>query len=488
MPGRIGLVDLRDLASRYAWHGLKITPALSDAELEPAGPAEARFEPPDVVLAIVPYSGEELVHASRAWLEDAAHVFVLRVPGEPFDDPEVERHAEEQWRALALSFTVRVELADYRSPADLRAAVARAQATAAELDERSPPPAPPSPRELARSPRFELVTSARPIFDERSVIAWSLLAGPGEPALDSAHGVVSLEKPPPVVTLEDRRGTRSRLPDGRLLERQGRSPWRIDDRNVTVYGHLALGFAPHHHVGWTGVRMMVFWVYVGKRDVGVLSASDHDFPCGPSKKLYGYEDNDPVRVDLAPDLSFVAYHFEHDVLLTSAIPISWRKAGPLEVADFPRDPRRAVFFVRDEDDGRTDLLDEDVRSHAPVIVLGNSPAIRYALDLGGSTYRIDGTAPNQGTAVHVGGPETAFGVFDVEHRLVRRGSGRLLGGSHGVATVLEHGELHRERLTTGARTPLGSCAGNVLFALPLPGTVNVLVVTEVAKRRFAELV
>jgi hypothetical protein len=252
-------------------------------------------------------------------------------------------------------------------------------------------------------------------------------------------------------------------------------------------GYYPLGFDAHQPVGWTGYRMFPFWLYVGQTGVGFLSACDHDFPCGPSKKLYGYADNDPVRVELAGDLSSVAYFFEHDVLLTSALPIRWSDAGELDVATFSRDQERAVFFVHDVDSPfSSDLLEEDARDRPPVVVLAHSRA-RYAVDLDGPTYRILGATPKASEATLLGGPESAFAVFDEEHRLIRKAPGRLLGGAQGWALVLAGSRYFREDLATAERVELCGAVGAPVCAVPIPGTVNVLLVTSEAERQFAQV-
>jgi hypothetical protein len=275
----------------------------------------------------------------------------------------------------------------------------------------------------------------------------------------------------------------SALPDGRRIvsarTKEQRARWRLGEQAFTAYGDVALGFDANQPVGWTGHRMFPYWLYLGKTGPGYLSATDHDFPCGPSKKLYGYADNDPVRAELAPDASYVAFTFEHDVLLTSALPIGWRSAGLVDVADFPRDPQRTVLFVHDPDSPFTsDLLDEDARDRPPVVVLGPSPSTRYAVDLSGHTYRIAGTTPNEGRVVPVGGPETCFAVFDVQHELKRKASGQLLGGAAGHALVLDGGSYFREELGSGRRSLLGSADSAPICAVPVPGTCNVVLITS----------
>lgn len=207
--------------------------------------------------------------------------------------------------------------------------------------------------------------------------------------------------------------------------------------------------------------MAVYWSYVGQREIGFLSATDHEFPCGPAKKLWGYKDNDPVAVALTPDAAAFAQTFEHDVLFATNAPIPWHRAGDVDVAVFAPDPARALFYAESEDDrggqGSDDLFDEDNRDRAPAFVLGPSASVRYAVDLRHRVVRI--TGPHEApVATVLGGPGEGYAVYDAGHALVRRGTGLLLGGWYRHATIEDDGALWREDLATGRRTLLGYAA------------------------------
>jgi hypothetical protein len=149
---------------------------------------------------------------------------------------------------------------------------------------------------------------------------------------------------------------------------------------------------------------------------------------------------------------------------------------------------RTALFIHDPESPYTsDLLDDDARSRAPVVVLGPSASARYAVDLSGHTYRIAGTTPNEGRVVRVGGPEPCFAVFDVHHELTRKAAGQLVGGGAGHALVLEGGCYFREELGSGQRDLLGSSEGMPVCAVPLPGTCNVVLITSHESRYFAQL-
>ena len=61
----------------------------------------------------------------------------------------------------------------------------------------------------------------------------------------------------------------------------------LGEQAFTAYGDVVVGFDAHHPIGWSGYRMFQYWIYLGKTGPGYLSCTDHDYPCGPRKKLYG---------------------------------------------------------------------------------------------------------------------------------------------------------------------------------------------------------
>jgi hypothetical protein len=149
------------------------------------------------------------------------------------------------------------------------------------------------------------------------------------------------------------------------------------------------------------------------------------------------------------------------------------------VLDWPTrdDPLRALLFCTGPR-SYVDPLDpaaEDVRSHAPAVVLGPDAACRYAVDLSDPTWRIRGRRSERL-------PDGGYAVYDAEHALVRRGEGQLLGGWFRWATVLHDGALWREDLATGARQALGPAEREITYALAMPGTANVVIVAEGALR------
>ena len=141
---RAGVVDLRDLATRDPGHPLAITRFLKAAKHTAHGPASVHFAPPRVVIAIVPADDAGLLRRSRAWLEDAAHVIVVRERDGSIadDDPDLEEAVKSEWHDALAAFGVPVELVDWRRDEDVIAAIERA-AVLSKSTAPSPPSAPP---------------------------------------------------------------------------------------------------------------------------------------------------------------------------------------------------------------------------------------------------------------------------------------------------------------------------------------------------------
>lgn len=427
-----GIVDLRDLTRRDAW-----TPRALAAFVAATGiavgsrEASRRFAPPRVLVVIVRRMEPADLRRYREWLAAATHVVIVRDGrGDPELDADVAELLESEWEAERAG----AAMFDWRGDDDgaaCGAAVRRAVALAAALgpEELVPPPAVTPDRELATSGWFDAAPGVN-----LAALAALLDARDGEVTVTVADGSrVPLEPAPHAVTLA--------------------APPMSADRSV---GRLALGRDPVHPVGWRGLRMAFRWL-IGDDGGGALSANDHDWPCGPAKKLYRSYNNDPVQICVTPAADAYAARFDHDVLVTTSVPIAWTAAAlpdgtAVDLALFSPDPQRAVFFVHvSVDDGgypATDLFDEDARARAPALVLG--PA-GYALGLDGEVQRIMRTATSDGVVVHVGGPAEGYAIFDREHRLVRRGAGRLLGGWYRWLT-LEYADAYwREDLVTGER-------------------------------------
>ncbi len=455
---RPGIVDLRDLGSRYAWDPLKISRFVEAAGLAVGVETTRSFEPPRVVVLISPYEHAHLVQRARPWLAGTRHVVIIRDATEDgILEPELAAIVEEDWRDVLPGLSA--EVIDWSSDDSVcRDAVARAIERCAALGTAQPAAIAPVPaiRELAPGPWSEYVAD----HDCGLVSFTAQLVVHGETLMlqtDAAGTLVELAALPPSFALRYARD--AVVPAGTQL-----IPASERSQRIVRPGRIPLGFDAIHPVGWRGDRMSFYWSYVGRGDIGFLSASDHDYPCGPSKKLYGYEDNDPIQIVLAPTADACVARFEHDVMVTTSVPIPWTRAGAVDVAVFPRDPRRAVFFAQDPDnpgphEPDLDPLEEDARDFAPNLVLGPDATTRYAIDLRFRVYRItrppaDVTDAGDGEVTHVGGPHEGYVVCDADHHVVRRGAGRLLGGWFRWATIEDAGAYWREDLVTGERTRL----------------------------------
>jgi hypothetical protein len=442
LPERPGIVDVRDLAHRYMWRPRAIDSFLAATGLEVAPRRAWRgFRPPRVLVLVVPHHEYEAVESMRPWLGECDALVLVRHLDAPSDDPEVASTLEAEWERVREPFPA-TSVFDWRADDDApcRAAIARAIELAARLDPRPPEPAPAAIVELPMS--AWLPWSGPSYVTRPALVARQLVTRGGRALLFDADGhPVDLEAP--------------------------RGPLRLAFNDAAVglpclgadHTHLC-GVDATHPIAWRGHRMAMYWRWLGAKEDGFLSATDHDYPTGPAKKLWGYADNDPVSVALAPDGGACAQRFEHDVLVFDNVPVCWHAAGAVDVAPFFGDPRRATFYAQTEDPigpSSDDPLDDDNRELAPVLALGDSPACRYALDLRHRVVRIRGPHEDP-VAEPVGGPGEGFAVFDADHALVRRASGRLLGGWFRHATVEDGGMLWREDLSTGERALLGSAA------------------------------
>ena len=384
---------------------------------------------------------------AAGWLAETSHLVVVRDHrASPDLDPELHELLDEEWQAAIAGLPA--ELVDWRTDADCHEALRRARAArhahaSSDVAVESEPAT--TAIELPVGPWTKFEIEGRQVWRGATSFANQLAIVDGIPVLRTGSATaIELAAMPAHVAIAS-------------LEQIERDVFDANpERRRMLPGYIPLGVDPVHPIGWRGTRMHFDWHYRGT----YLSGSDRDWPCGPAKKLYGYADNEPVQVIMAPSASCFVGHFEHDVLLASSVPICWQAAGDLEIEAVAPDPLRAVFFAQDPDHGAPrdpDLepLDEDARDAAPALVLGPDDAARYAVDLSWRVYRIV-RADNRegGVATSIGGPGEGYAVFDAEHRLVRRGSGRLLGGWLEWATIEHAGHYWREHLSTGERRQL----------------------------------
>jgi hypothetical protein len=473
----VGLLDLRDLHT-YRWSPLQLGRRLQALGLTAEGPAAQRWWPPDRLVVIAPALTPELVSRHGGWLSLAASVLlVLDFEGEAPDE-EVRALLEEEW-APVMAGLGNVEAHFFCDPGPEGAlAVALDRALDLGPSRRSVPARVEVPqRSWPAGPWLPVLGELDP-----EALAPRLCAPDWGPALALDDGLLSLlEEDPSPTTLPRLPVAASR--DGRLrLTRDGM---------LSEDGHLAQGISrmgfpvgldPVHPLATAGYRCTFEWYLVRDGALSQLCICAHAWPCGHAKKLWGYKNNRAVSVAVAPDASAYVSTFVHDAIVSSQVPMRWLHAGEVSVPDWPpdadQDPLRALFFCTGDIPWEpADPLtgDEDQRAFAPVVVLGPGSACRYAVDLGHPTYRIRGE--------HVAQlDEGGYGVYTEGHELVRRSEGRLLGGWFQLVTVLHEGHLWREDLATGERWRLGPADREIVYALAVPGTGNVVLVSDGAIR------
>ena len=478
-----GVVYLPDLMSRRPWMNDKLPGILAAHGLALADVEWRTFEPPTHLIVLC---NEDYVGAPgrfRAWLRDAKSVRLVIGVSVGLWDPELNELLE--W-----------ELKD--SLGDLHCDeihwvedLAQAEVVGELLRRGSPTPPVPSPQALPL-----------PGFGQGP---WCPL--PSHSYRDDDWNVPSLvcvREGVPSLYLEQEKCFRSLLdgtlseplqdvmlgpfavwPDGsRLFSCNYDATTRVQElatgeivRGAGAPGH-PIGMWPGKPVAWTGLRCVYSWLYVSSGRLAMLAEAEHEAPCGHAKKQYGYLDNMPCWVQLARDESYYLSVFQKDVVISSAVPLRWRAYEHGWAATSPAcsDPGRAVFFIYEGAGVKEDptfVHDCDVRDARPVMVLGPSAEARYALDLSRPVYRL---TPEQSVLVHE--PFPGFGVYDVAHRLVRLGSGRLLAGWDRWLTVWEDGRLRREDVVSGSFEDLGPEPEEVAWAFPWPGSSQVVLVGE----------
>jgi hypothetical protein len=488
-PPAVGLLVLRDLDELYSWSKLRGPDLLARLDLAPGELLPPSSAPPAALVLVIGADGPSDPLRHRGWLARAGAIVLVidttsRLDGD--DDPEIVELLDYELTTTceALGNVAAVVRWDGADPAVLRAAVDQAR----DLSLRpAPAPPPPQPRPACEpGPWLPWYTTQRTssldLEDALHRLSQGLCAPDGRPSLRCADHLIDL-----------RTGARTPAPpldhyhfavsfDGaRILTRAPGardSGWRLtadghDPRDIPGPWGRPINFDPWGRFIWVGHRCRYYWLTPADQAVAHWTGSEHDFPCGHAKKLWGYKDNDPLWVHLAPDAAACLSHYEHDVLLTAGLPLRWRAAGDVALGLRNAAPWRVLVHAHDPDGFPADpqAADEDARHMFATTVLGPDPAHRYAVSLEHRTWRVLGDQ-----ASHLGGPEDAWLLFDVNHQIVRRGAGRLLAGWHEHAVILERGQLRREHLATAEHHPLGPEPLPIAGAVPLAGTPNVVLV------------
>jgi len=486
----VGLLVLADLGAPYAWSRRR-GPDLCELLGAPAGDLlPPTFDPPAALVLVIAAEAPEAPLMHRGWLARAAAIVLVldaSIPQPEADDPELaELLALELATArAALPNIVATVRWDGRDPAVLRDALALARDLAPETTPTAPPPpgprpaVPPGPWLPWRGWHGRLSSSRIDHESMLTQLVQGLCTPGGRPTLVSHSGEVldllggERRTRPPLTPLHF-----AMAPDGErvLIKASGSrdSGWQILRPGAPPIDFAGpwgrpIQWDPFDRVAWIGHRCRYYWL---SPTDAYWTASEHDWPCGHGKKLWGYEDNDPLWIHLAPDAAACLSVYGHDALLTPGLPLRWRICGDFAVGLRSADPWRALIHGHDPEGipaDPHDASDEDARHMFSTVVLGPDAAHRYAVSLAHETWRILGD-----TASKLGGPEPAWLLFDREHNPVRRGSGRLLAGWHEHAVILEQDHLWREHLVDGTRTDLGPAGRPIADAVALPGSPNVV--------------
>lgn len=490
---QVGLVFLDELHSFAPWRPGRATDWRQGRGLDgPLLPPTLR--PPPALIAVAG-SAAELEH-SQDWLGQARSLTVVAAGGAAFGDPGPVR--------AALRPTRWIEVAADRLEHALERAldVAAADAVGGEewsLDGPTPPPPPAPPRgewipwaSAARAPSF---------LPAAAVLAPGLCAPDGRPAWldpsDPTHlarvdllSGASAPCGPPARRLPAVAATRDAT--GWLEPGDEHGTWWWSGTSGAPVarrgsGGRAIGIDPLGRAVWTGHRCTFDWWLPTPAGPVWCTPSDHDWPCGHAKKLYGFKDNDPLWVHLSADGAACLSVYEHDALISSGFPVRWRAVDGVALAERARGGLRALLFQSgDEYEGLGDpaLADEDARQQRATVTLGPSPAARYAVGLEAPTWRLA-----NGETRCLGGPAPEWIVCDDQHAERQRHRGRLLAGWDRWVVSLADERLWRHDLLADQVEDLGLAEGPIEDALAIPGTRAVLLISpEAAGRRALRVV
>ncbi len=494
MSSRLGIVHLGDLAVGYPWARQRL-PVLLEALGWPMddGPSQRRLDPPPDLVVVAGLGSEGLVTRHRTWLRRAQRILlVYELVGEDelladAEQAAILTHEHAQVAAAlgghALSTTW---TGTPQSTADLRTLLL-SFAEEPSMEPRA------RPRMRTRYPEPSMhVPGPWRRFQTQGIgglggVARVLCTHIDRPAVldfgSSPPALVDLIDGARLRTGTSLAGAATMSPDGRSV--LGRGPSGLEygpfdgvrhpvesPREVPILVDPVLG------LGAVGTRCWFSWVRVTDDEASVLAAAMHDWPCGHEKKLYGYLDNDPVRVEVADDGDAFLSVYDVDAIVGSVTAPRWRRAGPALVPEWPpRDPSRALFTCPDwrwaqGRGGTLEGLHHDCRGDAPALALGPDRKHRYTLGLDREVWCIRGDDGHR-----VGGPGEGYAVYDADHVEVRRGSGRLLCGSGPWLWVEADGHVWRELVATGAREYRVPIEGpRINAALPVPGSGHAVLV------------
>ena len=472
-----GIVHLGDLLSRHRWDVPRIPSFLKAANLDTLSDNEiSQISPPEVIIVVCHALDSEVAAKFQPWLSEASRVILVL----SFLDTE---SALKDPKMLAL---IRTDFGDALEDVQLtdillwsgmeqdtgvpKQAVSLAEGSVEEEPQ----------KDLEQRPPLHLEPSTD----------WHSLGGVPCGEYQRVIPRLLARKENQLLFLDQSSAQIRCLSSGEVVRRVppcSESSALLPGGNVlTEIAHAPPGepfyFDYQARLGAQGHRCHFTWLYRGSKQIGVLSRSEHDWPCGHSKKQYGYLDNEPCRLQLSPNLDAYLSVFQKDAIISTALPIRWKigrnfMTALTEPAD---DPERALFFQHDPEDGYSenpdDPFEDDARSLAPSIALGPSRNYQYSLGGRADLYRIHG---EECSRVRFSGD---YAIFDHKHNLVRSGIGRLLFGWGEYITLLKGEHLIREHVETGERRTLGRVDRVVDFALPISGSYNGVLVNVVDER------
>lgn len=491
----IGLVFLDDLRAFGSWISDR-APAWARARALHGKLLPPTIFPPPITIVVAKTIAWSQLETSAPWLRLAKHVIIVL---DATDDPTTRdpNHAEltaYERNELTASLNGRVTFLDAPQQSleqTIDEALRLADQTVAETHWTHWTPLPLAPA-VDPGPWIDWDIPRRPSLtieraDILRLLAPAICRPEGRPAvLDGLSGIRIDLQTGSRTPIDGLAGTSSlwspiaAMPSGkRWLRASERNAFRLEGTPAgsTLTGGWGspIGMDSSGQIAWVGGRCMFDFRVVTEHGAAYWTPSNHDWPCGHGKKLYGFKDNEPQFVVLANDASACLSTYEHDTLLTPQLPLVWRDVGGFALAERMRGEPRALLFCRsDEDDvfpGDPFAAEEDARDEFVVATLGPSSRHRYTVSLEKPTYRLV-----QDRVERLGGPSLEWIVCNDQHEVVRRASGRLLGG-FGPWVVIEHaGELWRENITTAQRRALGPAGKTVLAAVPVAGTPNVVLI------------
>ncbi len=487
----LGLLHLGDLQTGYPWSSSQLAEVLTVFGWAPGTTAVSRWDPPPRLAVVVPgHLGVEHVARHRTWFRRARHITLIQdISGDDLaGDPELAEALAHERGLLgeALGRDREVVVVDWdRTPPSTHALLEHLTAGGlAPLDSSPiaavPPgraPAGPAGRWIDWTGRGDggLAGIARTVCmaEDRPAI----LDTAAEPAV-----LVGLRDGMALTEIEPIEHQAALAPDGEIVLGHSAAGLTVGPlfgarRRVPVARLGPIMVDPALRLGAAGGRCWFHWLCVDDGEASVALPVVHDWPCGHGKKLWGYMDNDPVRVEVARQRDAYVSVYDVDAIVGGHIMPRWQPAGPAWAPLWPtHDPARALYtcpdWTRAGDTAEAEALhDEDCRADAPAIALGPDPEHRYALGLDREVWRIIGD-----DAVRIAGPDEGYAVLDASHRIVRRADGRLLCGSEAWLFVEDDGVVWREDIRTGARSPRCDVDREIDTAVPIVGAGHAVLV------------